>query len=485
MIQVSISGSDDEIRAMKQSLGERLTGFGWAPSNGNDSTYSCVHGNAALLSIKSEPTELFVTTPGEATCSCLQSLAQTVASIPFTESELEVIRRQMPLTSGAIDWMDVGDSKPLAGLGGIFTIHHQRDFVVMLETALRLGMQAEDVLVIDKEYKYLYRHRVDGHIRHVLGAEVARYSEMTEAVIDFLERLRSRWKRAIVLDDGGYVLPVLHGRAPHLLQFIHGVVEQTASGIDALRPLEPDLRVPLFDVAESDLKQTVEARGVAAAGFRSLRSVLPDIHWNGRRAIVAGYGRIGRALAQELNKESVQVAVVEKDYAQLVTAQEDGFTAFDSLERAVTEWGPDLFFGATGRAGFGPGIIENLQRDCVLVSMTSRDFEFDKEYLSKTASHTAAVERVGTNYTCHGESGEFTVLLVADGFPVNFFHSESMPNEQSDLVLASMLLGAVELVRSRDRFAIGFNQGVSNDLINDHNLLRIYFNLRGQPPRLG
>jgi S-adenosylhomocysteine hydrolase len=354
----------------------------------------------------------------------------------------------------------------------------------MLETALRLGMQADDILVIDKEYQYLYRHRVDGHIKHVLGAQVALYSEMGEAIIAFLEQLRSRWKRAVVLDDGGYVLPVIHRRAPHLLQFILGVVEQTASGIVALRPFEPDLRVPLFNVAESDLKQTVEARGVAAAGFRSLRAALPDVHWNGRRAIVAGYGRIGRALAHELNKESAQVAVFDTDYARLVTAQEDGFAAFDNLETVVTEWGPDVFFGATGRARFGSEIVENLQTDCVLVSMTSRDFEFDKDYLTETASHIAPVDGVGTNYTFRGEPGNCTVLLVADGFPVNFHRSESMPNEQSDLVLASMLLGAVELVRSRDRFALGFNRGVSNDIINDHDLLRIYFNLRGLPPRL-
>ena len=49
------------------------------------------------------------------------------------------------------------------------------------------------------------------------------------------------------------------------------------------------------------------------------------------------------------------------------------------------------------------------------------------------------------------------VTVVADGLPVNFHYAESMPNQYSDLVLASMLLGACTLADPACEFLPGHN----------------------------
>lgn len=59
--------------------------------------------------------------------------------------------------------------------------------------------------------------------------------------------------RTLVLDDGGYVLPVVLEHFPGRAGEIVGVVEQTASGIWRLAP-HHRLPVPVFSVAESALK---------------------------------------------------------------------------------------------------------------------------------------------------------------------------------------------------------------------------------------
>lgn len=489
MIRVPISGTKTELREALSAAASRLESAGWTCVMNSDGSVSavCRHGSAGYLDLlesdgRGTGSALVASAPG-ATCLCAQGLTAALQALPFTVTEMAATRLQMPLTASAANWLSVDGDRPLEGVGAICTIHHQRDFVVMIESAIELGLDPNDILVIDKEYEYKHQHRVDGHLKHALGVSVATYSEMESAVGEFLNEMGKKWKRVVLIDDGGYLLPLIRSSmSDEALNFILGVVEQTASGIFALRPFLPDLRVPLFNVAESDLKLTVEARGVAAAGIRSLRAVLPDVHWNGRRALVAGYGRIGRAVAHELARESVRVGVFDTSYAALVTAQEDGFAAFDDLGIAVREWIPNLFCGATGRARFGSEIIDNLSSDCVLVSFTSRDYEFDKAYLASRASSEISLDGVGRRYLIETNDGVRKLLLVADGYPINFYNAESMPNEQSDLVLASMLLGAVEIIRRRSSFEIGLNRDLSNEILNRHEILRRYFELRRASP---
>lgn len=496
VIRLPLTGGESELADVFDAAVARMLATAWTLDNVNgtglerSAVLSCAHGTRLSL-------EIVVTSPGlsggseliamvAGACSCVDEVVDDIKATPFTQSEMKAVRLQMPLTSTAAGWLDVYGQRPLEGVGAVFTIHHQRDFVVMLESAIQLGLDPRDVLVIDKEYEYRHRDRVDGHIRRVLGAEVGRYSAMGEALAAFEGHMRARWRRAVLVDDGGYLFPHIRKTNPDYLQYVLGIVEQTASGIERVREFLPDLTVPLFNVAESDLKLTVEARGVAAAGLKSFREVLPDVHWSGRRAMVAGYGRIGRALAHELARESVRVAVHDTKYDRLVSAQEDGFAAYDDLSEGVSEWAPHVFFGATGRAAFGAALTEQLRQDCILVSLTSRDFEFDKAHLSAASAEIVAVPGVGTRYSLQTPAGSRNILLVADGFPINFYRAESMPNEQSDLILASMLLGTVEIVRNGDngdRLLQDLNRDLSNDIINEHGILRRYYQLRRESPQ--
>jgi hypothetical protein len=110
-------------------------------------------------------------------------LHELVAAVPFTPLELELYAHDMPLTAStprrAARWMpsvDLGE-RPLAGHAAVFTIHHQTDFVLLLEKALELGLDGSLVTVIDKQYRYRYSRRVDAHIRRRLGIPVYRYAE--------------------------------------------------------------------------------------------------------------------------------------------------------------------------------------------------------------------------------------------------------------------------------------------------------------------
>lgn len=506
MSTVKLAGTRRELTRSFEDLLGRLDQWGSAAGDEPDDasigrTLTCSHGRHADVNLVIDRPSFddrleahIVAAFGKGReCNCSKALSLEVQRTPFTDTEMNELRALMPLTSSSAEWIDdpddPGGPEPLSGYAAIFTIHHQRDFLVLLEELLHRGLDPADVLVVDKEYEYEYRERVDGHLRYKVGVGVTRFSELDESLALVFRRIQQPevWKRVILIDDGGYLYPRARAIVPDELdikQFVLGIVEQTSSGILALRPFLPDdLRVPLFNVAESDLKSTVEARGVARAALRSLRRALEDVHWGGRRAVVAGFGRIGHALAEELRREDVVTAVFDTSPASLVGAREDGFQTFETLVDAMKIWQPHLIFGCTGRAHFADDIVENLNQNCFAVSTTSRDYEFDVPRLRELAVHADRLSW-GTTFTYERRNQKWQLHLVADGYPVNFFHAESMPNEQSDLVMASMLLGAVELVRRQDKLAETTNKEETNEILNQHDILREYYRIRSGVPGL-
>jgi adenosylhomocysteinase len=418
------------------------------------------------------------------------ALHQEIAALPFTPLEIESLARDMPLTattperaSGWLPSLQL-DAAPLAGHAAIFTIHHQTDFVLLLEKALELGVERPLVTVIDKEYRYRYSRRVDAHIRRALGVPVYSYSNLTEGISDHIRRVDAAraeagaptWTPTIVVDDGGYILPQLHKHFEASLSLFKGVVEQTTSGIWKLEPFS-DLRVPVFSVAESELKATVEAHGVAQAALTSLRRLLPNEKFDGRTAVVVGFGRIGHALAEILRRHNVDVHVVDDAPAMQVTARERGFQAHADLPTLLRQLAPRYVFSCARPLAVDRQSLLAISGDCALISVTSRDEAFDKDALADSFE-AEPLGSLGTRYTRSGNS----LLLVADGFPVNFHFAESMPNQQSDLVMASLLVGAISLARAPVAWPPGNDPARANAVLNEGTLLADFLSAR---PGLG
>ena len=78
--------------------------------------------------------------------------------------------------------------------------------------------------------------------------------------------------------------------------------------------------------------------------------------------------------------------------------------------------------------------------------------------------------------------------------PINFYHAESLPNRYIDLVVASLLLGAVTLCKpDQGSFVAGHNLERTNAILNASPALETYYDWYGEPsarrellsPRLG
>jgi adenosylhomocysteinase len=384
----------------------------------------------------------------------VEAVQELATALPFTPLELDELARDMLLTASLPErvgaWLSDFEvaPKPLSGFGAIFTIHHQTDFVLLVEQALELGIDPSLVTVIDKEYRYAHSRRVDAHIRQKLGIPVFRYSKITDGLSEHIRRVaaaRDRtgartWTQTIVIDDGGYIYPRLHKEFEAYMTLFKGLVEQTASGIWALEPFVPKLALPVFSVAESRLKQVIEAHGVAAAGVANVRRLLPQEKFDARPAVVVGFGRVGQAAAETLRRANADVWVVDIAAGAQASAGERGFRCSSDLAATVVAARPRYVFACARPGAVDEAALLAIPCDCALISLTSRDVGIDKRALEEHFER----EELGTLGTRYRRNG-VELLLIANGFPANFHFAESMPNQQSDVVMAALLAGAVAL----------------------------------------
>lgn len=414
---------------------------------------------------------LVITEPGELSDTDLAALLRAAEAVPFTDLEMAEIRTQLPLTSALPRTLQPA---PLAGYGLFLTIHHMSDFVVLVETLLALGVPAEHVTIIDKEYPYALSLRVDAHLRRRLGLAVYRYSGLDDAIADHFKRLEPPGRPTMLLDDGGYVLPAVLRSHPHFADRIAGLVEQTASGIWRLEGL--DVPVPVFSVAESTLKGAIESYGIADAAVRNVLALLPNAKFEGQPAAVLGYGRIGRQVAHVLRARRMRVGVYDTNLARLVTAHEEGFVTRPTAAGLLAEQQPMVVFGTSGRGSLGGTDLAVLRRDAYLVSTTSRDFEFRLGEFAARAREVRRLGRLGTAYTL--DTG-VQVTLLGHGLPINFHYAESLPNRYVDLVMGAMALGAVTLAAPGHGFSPGHNVAATDQVLEDSTLLRHYYETYG------
>lgn len=281
----------------------------------------------------------------------------------------------------------------------------------------------------------------------------------------------------MIFDDGGYCWPVVAERYPDKMGEFIGIVEQTMSGIWKIKG--HPLPVPIFSVAESQLKATIESYGVARAGVRSLLDRLPHEKWEGRPALVLGYGRIGRQVAHILRSLRMRVAVYDREIVALVAAHEEGFNTGRSLPHLIESHQPLLVFGNAGRGSLRGEHLSAFRKSAYLVSATSRTYEFAQHEFAAAAKRVVDYGRLGHAYLM---DGGIELCLVGHGMPINFYHAESLPNRYIDLVISSLLLGGVTLARpDQGGFEPGHNLERTNAVLNTSPALETYYDWYGEP----
>ena len=135
------------------------------------------------------------------------------------------------------------------------------------------------------------------------------------------------WDANIILDDGGDLTQMVHDKYPQMLATIHGITEETTTGVHRLYEMlaSGELKVPAINVNDSVTKSKNDNKYGCRHSLNDAIKRGTDMLMAGKRALVIGYGDVGKGSAQSLRQESMIVRIVEIDPICAMQACMDGY----------------------------------------------------------------------------------------------------------------------------------------------------------------
>ena len=135
------------------------------------------------------------------------------------------------------------------------------------------------------------------------------------------------WGANMILDDGGDLTQMVHEKYPDMLNSIHGITEETTTGVHRLYEMLElgELKVPAINVNDSVTKSKNDNRYGCRHSLNDAIKRGTDMLLAGKRALVIGYGDVGKGSSQSLRQEGMIVRVVEIDPICAMQACMDGY----------------------------------------------------------------------------------------------------------------------------------------------------------------
>ena len=115
------------------------------------------------------------------------------------------------------------------------------------------------------------------------------------------------WDANMILDDGGDLTAMVHDKFPEMLEKINGISEETTTGVLRLYEMleKGTLKVPAINVNDSVTKSKNDNKYGCRHSLNDAIKRGTDMLLSGRKALVFGYGDVGKGSAMSLRQEAV------------------------------------------------------------------------------------------------------------------------------------------------------------------------------------
>jgi S-adenosylhomocysteine hydrolase len=309
--------------------------------------------------------------------------------------------------------------------------HIKKNSIEFIRLLKSLGFR--DVLVIGKPYSR--DEKALRELREFVEVHMPSNKELESLSIieNIVQPLIENNHKFICLDLGGYFSQYFYKcnkRIPGLI----GVIEDTKNGIwfDVDNP--PNLSFPLLSVASSILKDYAEHYFVAKAIVRNTENILVNTFQQSltsKKILICGYGRIGINIATIL-KPSAIVSIWDYNPIQQIRAEIAGYNVLANIDDLSSF---DVIIGITGNYAVNTELL-TAKDNVILINGSTRKKEFNFPIIENNI-----VSEI--KYSTHTQflfDNNKTVTLLADGYPINFFGTESTPEYVLDLVFSEMFV---------------------------------------------
>ncbi len=262
----------------------------------------------------------------------------------FGRKEIEIAETEMPGLMALR--AEFGTARPLAGARIAGCLHMTIQTAVLIETLIELGASIR--------WSSCNIFSTQDHAASALAAQsipVFAWKGETLDEYDWCIEQTIFWPDGqplnMILDDGGDLTAIVHQKYPHLLKEIHGLSEETTTGVHRLYQMmeRGELGCPAFNVNDSCTKSKFDnLYGCRESLLDGLKRAT-DVMIAGKIAVVCGYGDVGKGCAQSLKGQGARVIVTEIDPICALQAAMEGYQV-ETLEEVIHE--ADIFITATG-----------------------------------------------------------------------------------------------------------------------------------------
>ena len=369
--------------------------------------------------------------------------------------ELDIAETEMPALMAMR--AKYSASKPLAGAKILGCIHMTIQTGVLIETLVELGAEVR--------WSSCNIFSTQDHAAAAIaaaGVPVFAWKGETEEEYDWcLEQTILKdgqpWDANMVLDDGGDLTLMLHEKYGSMLDSIHGITEETTTGVHRLQEMldKGTLKVPAINVNDSVTKSKNDNKYGCRHSLNDAIKRGTDHLLAGKKALVIGYGDVGKGSAQSLNQEGMIVRVTEVDPICAMQACMDGFEVVSPYNNGINTGkvedintallqNTDLVVTTTGNFNVcDSAILQSLKSGAVVCNIGHFDNEIDTAYMRKNWTWEEVKPQVHKVY--RDQASNDHLILLSEGRLVNLGNATGHPSRIMDGSYANQVLAQIYL----------------------------------------
>ncbi|WP_019528854.1 adenosylhomocysteinase [Dasania marina] len=369
--------------------------------------------------------------------------------------ELDIAETEMPALMAMR--AKYSASQPLAGAKILGCIHMTIQTGVLIETLVALGAEVR--------WSSCNIFSTQDHAAAAIaaaGVPVFAWKGETEEEYEWcLEQTILKdgqpWDANMILDDGGDLTLMLHNQYGSMLDNIHGITEETTTGVHRLQEMldKGTLKVPAVNVNDSVTKSKNDNKYGCRHSLNDAIKRGTDHLLSGKKALVIGYGDVGKGSAQSLNQEGMIVRVAEIDPICAMQACMDGFEVVSPYNDGINTGkvadtnkallnNTDLIVTTTGNFNVcDSAILQSLKSGTVVCNIGHFDNEIDTAYMRKNWQWDEVKPQVHKVY--RDKASNDYLILLSEGRLVNLGNATGHPSRIMDGSFANQVLAQIYL----------------------------------------
>jgi len=373
--------------------------------------------------------------------------------------ELDIAESEMPALIALRDQYRA--EQPLAGAKILGCIHMTIQTGVLIETLVALGAEVR--------WSSCNIFSTQDHAAAAVaasGVPVFAWKGETEEEYEWcIEQTILKdgkpWDANMVLDDGGDLTGMLHEKYPEMLDRIHGITEETTTGVHRLYEMiaNGELKVPAINVNDSVTKSKNDNKYGCRHSLNDAIKRGLDHLLAGKRALVIGYGDVGKGSALSLRQEGMIVRVTEVDPICAMQACMDGFEVVSTFKDGINDGTDgcintellattDLLVTSTGNFNVcNAAMLKALKCGAVVCNIGHFDNEIDTAYMRENWEWEEVKPQVHKIYRDRGSNDH--LLLLSEGRLVNLGNATGHPSRIMDGSFANQVLAQIHLYAKR------------------------------------